>query len=71
MARVGGFLGPSEGYGAPLSVVHPPDNDVSKSRYHPSLLDPKLKLDEERMRELQDEILALFAALRIARDLPQ
>ena len=70
MARIGQFLGPSEVYSAPLSVIHPADNNVSKSNFHPSLLDPKLKLDDERMRELQNEINALLAVLKMARELP-
>lgn len=70
MARIGQFIGPTEAYSAPLNVIHPPDNNIAKSSYHPSLLDPKLKLDEKRQRELQEEILALMAVLKMARDLP-
>lgn len=71
MARIGSFLGPEEVYGRPLSVVHPKDNNVTKSRFHESLLDPKLKLTDERRRELQDEILELLAILKLARDFPE
>ena len=58
---MGSFSGPTEEYGVPLSSVHPTDNDFSKARWHPSLLDPKLKLTEEERQRLQDEIDQVFA----------
>lgn len=61
MARIGAFSGPSEEYGVPLSFVHPADNDFTKARWHPSLLDPKLKLTDEERQRLQDEIDSIFA----------
>jgi hypothetical protein len=70
VARVGSFLGPTQAYGAPLSVVHPSDNDFTKSKYHPSLLDPKLKLTQEELDEIQKEILELLRTLQVGRDLP-
>lgn len=70
MARIGSFMGPSQVFGMPLSVVKPPDNQVAGSQFHPSLRDPALGLDEARMRELQDEILSLYRTLQIGRDLP-
>lgn len=60
MARIGSFSGPSEEYGVPLSFVHPPDNDFSKARWSPELLDPNLKLTDEERQRLQDEIDDLF-----------
>ena len=71
MARSGSFLGPSEIFGVPLSVVHPPDNNVAGSQFHPLLRDPALGLDDERMREMQKEIMGLLSVLQITRDLPQ
>ena len=68
---MGQFLGPTEIYSTPVNLVHPPDNDVAKSRYHPSLLDPRYELTEEQQRELQDQIDELFAVLRIIREMPQ
>jgi hypothetical protein len=68
VARIGSFLGPSEAYGAPLSVIHPIDNDTTKSRFHASLRDPKLKLTETQMIELNDQILELLSILKLARD---
>lgn len=70
MVRSGQFLGPSQVFGAPLAIVKPPDNDVTKSRYHPSLLDPSLKLTEDQMRDLQNEINELYRTLQLGRDLP-
>ena len=69
-ARIGSFLGPSGSFGSPLSSVHPADNRVNASQYYPGLLDPKLKLTDDQLRQLNDEIQALWAALRIGRDLP-
>ena len=65
MARIGSFSGPTEEYGVPLSFVHPPDNDFSKARWHPSLLDPKLKLTDEERQRLQDEIDSVFALTKL------
>lgn len=70
MARVGSFLGPTQVFGAPLSLVLPPDNNVSKSRYDPALQDPSLKLTDQQKSDLQDEIDQLYAALQVGRDLP-
>jgi hypothetical protein len=70
MARMGQFLGPTEAYGVPLSIIHPADSNVTASRFHASLLDPKLKLDEETMMDLQDQILELLAVLKVTRDFP-
>lgn len=69
-ARQGSFLGPTQNYGAPLSVIKPPDNNVASSRYHPSLMDPSLHLSEQQMRDLQDEIMGLYAVLQTGAALP-
>lgn len=68
MARTGQFLGPTQVFGAPLAIVHPPDNNVVKSRYHPSLIAGDYT--EEQMRDMQDEINALLAVLQIIGNLP-
>lgn len=70
MARIGSFLGPTQIYGAPLSVVHPPDNNVASSRYNQALMDPNLNLDEATRRDLQAQIDELTAVLKTGRDLP-
>jgi hypothetical protein len=70
MARQGSFIGPTAVYGTPLSTVQPADNVINRSPYYPGLLDPKLKLTDDQRRQLNDEINALAAILRIARDLP-
>lgn len=69
MARSGSFAGPSEGYAEPLSYVHPIDNSFMKSRYHPSLLDPKLKLTDEERDRLQAEIDDLLGAAKLTEQL--
>ena len=70
MARSGQFAGPSEGYAEPLSYVHPPDSDFMKSKYHPSLLDPKLKLTDEERDRLQAEIDDLLGTSKLTEQLP-
>jgi hypothetical protein len=67
MARMGKFAGPSEAYGPPLSYIHPADNDFAKAKFHPSLLDPRLKITNKRRRELQreaDDLAGLLATGR-------
>lgn len=71
MARTGQFLGPTQTFGAPLAIVKPADNNVTSSRYHPALLDPSLKLTEDQMRDMQNEINELYRTLQLGRDLPQ
>lgn len=68
MARFGAFSGPSEEYGVPLSFVHPVDNDFSKARWSPQLLDPKLKLTDEERQALQDEIDQLIALGKLSQN---
>ena len=70
MARIGSFLGPTEPFGAPLSVIKPPDNNTTASRYHPSLMDPALHLSDQQRQDMQAEIDDLLAVLKMARDLP-
>ena len=69
MARSGSFAGPSEGYAEPLSYIHPKDNDFAKAKYHPDLLDPKLKLTDEERDRLQAEIDELFSAAKLTESL--
>lgn len=70
MARTGQFAGASEQYAQPLSYIHPPDNDFSKSRYADQLNDPKLHLTEEQKRRLQEEIDQLLALQQEIDQLP-
>lgn len=70
MARIGAFSGPSEVYGDPLTVVHPPDNNVDAARFHQALLDPSLQLTEAQKADLQQQILELSALMRLGRDTP-
>ncbi len=71
MARIGAFSGPSEEYGVPLSFVHPVDNDFSRAKWSPQLLDPSLKLTDEERQALQDEIDSLFALGKLVENLPK
>ena len=66
---MGRFAGPSEAYGPPLSYIHPVDNDFSKAKFHPSLLDPRLKITNKRRRELQRELDDLAGLLSFGRNL--
>ena len=68
MARMGNFAGPSEPYGQPLSFIHPRDNDFAKARFHPVLLDPRLKLTNKQRREMQREIDDLAATLQLGKE---
>lgn len=68
MARIGAFAGPSEPYGVPLSYIHPTDNDFAKARFHPILLDPRLKLTNKQRRKLQSEVDDLTGMLTLAQD---
>lgn len=68
MARMGTFAGPSEQYGPTLSFVQPADNDFQKARFHPSLLDPRLKINNKRRRELQREMDDLRGLLELGRE---
>jgi len=68
MARMGNFAGPSEPYGQPLSFIHPRDNDFAKARFHPILLDPRLKLTNKQRREIQREVDDVAATLQLGKD---
>ncbi len=65
---MGQFAGPSEAYGPPLSFIQPADNDFMKARFHPSLLDPRLKITNKERRELQREMDDLAGLLTVGRD---
>lgn len=67
MARVGSFAGPSFDFGAPLSVIAPPDNVFP--RFDPDIA-AEPGLSEAEMRELQDQVNELHAASLLARDRP-
>jgi hypothetical protein len=67
MARMGRFAGPSEVYGPPLSYIHPVDNDFAKAKFHPSLLDPRLKITNKRRRKLQLEMDDVAGLLVVGR----
>lgn len=68
MARMGAFSGPSEPYGQPLSYIHPADNDFAKARFHPILLDPRLKLTNKQRRKLQSQVDDLSGMLTLAQE---
>lgn len=68
---MGRFAGPSEPYGTPLSFVHPADNDFAKARFHPSLLDPRLKITNKQRRKLQRDMDDLAGLLQLGRELGQ
>ena len=68
MARMGKFAGPSERYGPPLSFIQPKDNDFAKAKFHPMLLDPRLKLTNKQRRKLQGDMDDLTSLLSLGRD---
>ena len=68
MARMGNFAGPSEPYGQPLSFIHPRDNDFSKAKFHPILLDPRLKLTNKQRRKMQAEVDNLAGLLKLGQE---
>ena len=68
MARMGSFTGGGQLYGQPLSIVHPPDNNVDAARYSAALLDPSLKLTESQREDLQERVNELYGVLRGERD---
>jgi hypothetical protein len=68
MARMGSFAGGGNLYGEPLSIIHPPDNNVDAARYAPELLDKSLKLTEAQREELQKQVDELYGVLRGERD---
>ena len=68
MARTGSFSGGGQLFGAPIAVVHPPDNNVDAVRYAPELLDPSLQLTEQQREELQARVDELYGTLRGERD---
>lgn len=68
MARAGQFTGGGQLFGQPMSVIHPPDNNVDAARYAPELLDSSLKLTEKQREELQDRIDELYGVMRGERD---
>jgi hypothetical protein len=65
---MGKFAGPSEKYGQPLSFIHPKDNDFAKAKFHPMLLDPRLKITNKQRRELQRDMDDLAGLLALGRD---
>lgn len=65
---MGRFAGPSEPYGQPLSYIHPADNDFSKARFNPILLDPRLKLTNKQRRKMQEEIDNLAGLLKLGEE---
>ena len=68
MARTGSFSGGGQVFGTPMSIVHPPDNNVDAARFAPGLHDPSLKLTDAQREELQSQIDDLYGALRGERD---
>lgn len=65
MARVGSFAGPNFYVGAPLSVVHPPDNQFPQ--FDQEILAQE-GLTPEEMREIQQEVDEITATLILSRD---
>ena len=68
MARMGTFAGATETYGDPVAFVHPVDNDFNKARFSDPVLDPRLKLTDKQMRELQQKIDDLYAVLKLGQE---
>jgi hypothetical protein len=65
---MGTFGGATESYGDPVAFVHPVDNDFNKARFSEPVLDPRMKLTDEQMRDLQQEIDDLNFTLQMARE---
>jgi len=68
MVRMGTFAGPSASYGQPLSFIQPADNDFSKAKYHPTFLDPRLKMTGKQRRDLQSDMNDLAGLLVLGRE---
>jgi len=65
MARSGAFSQPAFVFGAPISVIKPPDNRFPK--YDPAIEAMK-GVSEKDKRDLQQQIDELAATLGLARD---
>lgn len=70
-ARVGSFSQPSLSFGAPLSVIHPPDNnfEVVANSEDAAALTPEQAFAKATSGTLANEVAALYAALREAQEL--
>ena len=66
MARMGTFSGATEQYGAPLSYIHPKDNDFGKAKYHEIIQDARFGLNTKQKRQAQEEVNEVFAVLQVA-----
>lgn len=70
-ARIGSFSQPTLTFGAPLSVIQPPDNnfEVVANTSGQSPLTPEQAFAKATSGSLANEVAALYAALREAQDL--
>jgi hypothetical protein len=70
-ARVGSFSQPSLAFGAPLSVIHPPDNafETVANTADAAVLTPEQAFAKATSGTLANEVAALYAALREAQEL--
>lgn len=70
MPRSGQFSGMTHVYGAPLSVVKPPDNNVAAGRYSAELekYAADHKLTQSEKDDLQRQIEELYSVWQIVRD---
>ena len=66
--RVGQFSGQTFEWQAPLSIVHPPDNQIRGYQFHESLRSKMGQYTEEQLWELESQIRELEAVLRVDRD---
>ena len=66
MARSGSFFRAAEPFGASLSIVHPPDNNVQVARWDPQIA--ALSVTDAQKDELQKRADEVYAAERIERD---
>lgn len=66
--RTGSFSGQTFEWNAPLSIVHPPDNIIMGSQYHPTLRAKMNQYTEEQLRDLEEQIRELESVMRIDRD---
>lgn len=70
MPRMGQFSGATHVYGQPLSIVKPPDNNVTKGRYSREVLrySREHNLTRAQRDALQRQINELYAILSVSRE---
>ena len=65
---MGTFAGATETYGDPVAFVHPVDNDFAKARFSDAVRDPRMKLTDEQMRDMQKKIDDLYYLMKLGQE---